>query len=107
MSSSRDSLPGYRCSQEDRGCRCHPRGRSEDDREQAKCLRHAREGDTHPTGPSRCHQEDSDADGETESDDEEVAVDGATGYKHKLFVSICQRKLVHSTLIISPQKWDL
>jgi transcriptional activator SPT7 len=51
--------------------------------------------------------EDSDADGETESDDEEVAVNGATGDKRKLFVSICQRKCVHSMLIISPQKWDL
>jgi hypothetical protein len=107
MSLSRDSSPGYRCSQEDRGCHCHPRGHSEDDQEQAEHLCHVREGDMHPTDPSRCHQEDSDADGKTKSDDEEVAIDGATGYKCKLFVSICQCKLVHSMLIISPQKWDL
>jgi hypothetical protein len=45
-------------------------------------------------------ESDSDADGETESDDEEIAVDGATGEKRKLFVFTCQRKVVHSTLTI-------
>jgi hypothetical protein len=52
-------------------------------------------------------ESDSDADGETESDDEEIAVDGPTGDKRKLFVFIQQRKVVHFTLTISSQKWYL
>jgi transcriptional activator SPT7 len=52
-------------------------------------------------------ESNSDAEGETESDDEEIAVDSATGDKRKLFVFICQRNVIHLTLTISPQKWYL
>jgi len=51
-------------------------------------------------------ESDSDADGEADSDIEEVASDGATGDKRKLSVFTWECKVVYSILInVSSQKW--